>query len=360
MFKLRDKEIAYKIIENLKQSNSRYTFMHVCGTHQDTLVKNGLDKLFNQTGITVIQGPGCPVCVTSPYEIEEVLCLARKGITVATFGDMIRVPGVTTSLEKIRSEGFSIYTVYSIEDAVQLAKDNPTIDVVFMAVGFETTAPATAAVIQSNPPENFSIISSHRTMPNALKAILDMGERKIHGFIQPGHVSTIIGSYPYDFISKDYLVPQVIAGFEPLDLLMGVWMLVQQNRNDKPEVQNEYSRVVHSEGNKIAKKALESVFEPCDMKWRGFPVIKDSGLALKQKYQMYDARKKYQKLLRDLENIEISEPKGCKCGELLRGLLTPFECPLFGKQCTPDSPIGACMVSTEGSCNIEYRYSSQK
>lgn len=359
MFKLRDKKIALKIIENLKQTKAEYTFMHVCGTHQDTLVKNGLDKLFSKTGVTVIQGPGCPVCVTSPYEIEEVVCLARKGITIATFGDMIRVRGGTTSLQQIRSEGAPIHTVYSIEDAIQIAQNNPESEVAFMAVGFETTAPATASVIQSEPPQNFSIVCSHRTMPQALKAILDMGERKIQGFIQPGHVSTIIGSYPYEFISKNYGIAQVITGFEPLDLLMGVWMLVQQNKNKNPHIQNEYSRVVQPEGNIIAKKALEEVFEPCDMKWRGFPVIENSGLALKSKYSQFDARLKFEDYLAELQHKEFSEPKGCKCGELLRGLLTPFDCPLFGKKCTPDSPIGACMVSSEGSCNIEYRYSNK-
>ena len=184
-----------------------------------------------------------------------------------------------------------------------------------------------------------------------------MGERKIHGFIEPGHVSTIIGTDPYTFISKDYHLPQVIAGFEPLDLLMGVWMLVQQNEEKNPHVQNEYTRVVHQEGNMLAKQALETVFKPCDMKWRGFPIIKNSGLALKSNYQQFDARLKYEDLLTGIKNVEITEPKGCKCGELLRGLLTPFDCPLFGKQCTPDTPIGPCMVSTEGSCNIEYRYS---
>ena len=219
---------------------------------------------------------------------------------------------------------------------------------------------ASAAVILSNPPKNFSIMCSHRTMPNALKAILDMGERKINGFIQPGHVSTIIGTHPYEFISKDYRVPQVIAGFEPLDLLMGVWMLVQQNLKNNPQIQNEYSRVVDPDGNTLAKQALEKVFIPCDMKWRGFPVIKKSGLTLNSTYHRYDARLKYKDLLLELENILFSEPKGCKCGELLRGLLTPLDCPLFGKQCTPDTPIGACMVSSEGSCNIEYRYSAKK
>lgn len=356
MFKLRDKQIASSIFESLKSIQVNYTFMHVCGTHQDTLVKNGLDKLFNNTGITVIQGPGCPVCVTSPYEIEEILLLARKGKTIATFGDMIRVPGATTSLQHIRSEGSKILTVYSIEDAVTYAFEHPAEEVVFMAVGFETTAPTTASAILSNPPKNFSILCCHRTMPTALKAILDMGERKINGFIQPGHVSTIIGTHPYEFISRDYHVPQVIAGFEPLDLLMGVWMLVNQNLAGTAELKNEYTRVVHQDGNRLAKQAIEKVFEPCDMKWRGFPIIRGSGLKLKSAYQIYDARRKYEDILKELKNIEFLEPKGCKCGELLRGLLTPFECPLFGKQCTPDTPVGACMVSTEGSCNIEYRY----
>ncbi|MBU0496653.1 MAG: hydrogenase formation protein HypD, partial [Candidatus Thermoplasmatota archaeon] len=355
MFKLRDKNLAGTIIEKLQGSSTSYTFMHVCGTHQDALVKNGLDKLFEKVGIIVIQGPGCPVCVTSPTEIEEVIYLANQGITVATFGDMIRVPGASSSLQHERSKGCDIQTVYSIEDAVQHAIAHQDKEVVFMAVGFETTAPTTAIAIQSQPPDNFSILCCHRTMPAALKAILDMGERKIDGFIQPGHVSTIIGTHPYEFISTDYHVPQVIAGFEPLDILMGVWLLVQQHTKGTAEVKNEYTRVVHPEGNLKALQVLNSVFQPCDMKWRGFPIIKGSGLELKSTYRRYDARKRYKDLLTHIPSDEFTEPPGCRCGELLRGLCTPHECPLFAKKCTPDTPIGACMVSVEGSCNIEYR-----
>lgn len=333
--------------------------MHVCGTHQDTLVKNGLDSLLKEVGIYIGQGPGCPVCVTTPREIEEMLLLARKDIIVTSFGDMMQVPGEKNSLNDIKSEGHDVRTVYGIEDAVKIAEENPDKDVVFMAVGFETTAPTTAATILNNPPDNFSILSCHRTMPNALKTILDMGEIKINGLIEPGHVSTIIGTKPYEFITKDYKVPQVIAGFEPIDVLMAAYMLVKQIKADKPALQNEYKRAVHKKGNEIAQKVINKVFEPCDMKWRGFSVIKKSGLKLKKDYEQYDARKKYENILSELKNKEFKEPKGCKCGELLRGLVTPFECPLFGKKCTPVSPVGPCMVSMEGSCNIEYRYSSK-
>ena len=203
-------------------------FMHVCGTHQDTLVKHGLDILLKKCGISIGQGPGCPVCVTTPKEIEEILLLSRKDKIVATFGDMVNVPGVTHSLSVMRTEGYDVRTVYGIEDAVSIAHNHKDKDIVFMAVGFETTAPTTALVLLKNAPSNFSVLSCHRVIPPALKAILDMGEMKIDGLIEPGHVSTIIGTKPYEFISKEYHIPQVVAGFEPLDLLMGVWMLVEQ------------------------------------------------------------------------------------------------------------------------------------
>jgi len=197
-------------------------------------------------------------------------------------------------------------------------------------------------------------------IPPALKAVLDMGEIKIDGLIQPGHVSTIIGTKPYEFISKDYKVPQVVSGFEPLDLLMGVWMLVEQIQHGTATVQNEYSRAVNEDGNIKAKKVIDEVFESGDKKWRGFSVIQKSSLEIKKRFDDYNARKKYEDELEDLKNKEFKEPKGCKCGELLRGLLSPKDCPLFGKQCKPDSPIGPCMVSIEGSCNIEYRYSKKR
>lgn len=357
MFSLRDKKVANEIVTKIKKLNVNLKFMHVCGTHQDTLVKHGLDALLKECGIEIIQGPGCPVCVTTPKEIEEMLLLAKNGKTVATFGDMINVPGEKQSLQSMRTEGYDVRTVYGIEDAINIAKDEKDKEIVFMAVGFETTAPTTAAVLLKNPPNNFSILCCHRTIPNALKAILDMGEVKLNGLIEPGHVSTIIGTKPYEFISREYHMPQVIAGFEPIDLLMGVWMLVEQIEDGVTSIQNEYSRVVAENGNTKAKKAINEVFESIDKKWRGFPVIPKSGLNLHKKFEEYDARKLYEDELETLKDKEFKEPSGCKCGELLRGLLPPQECPLFGKKCKPDSPVGPCMVSFEGSCNIEYRYS---
>ena len=356
MYSLKDKNLANDIISKIKKLDVNLKFMHVCGTHQDSLVKNGLDSLLKECGVEIGQGPGCPVCVTTPKEIEEMLLLAKSGKTVTSFGDMINVPGEKYSLRTMKEEGCDVRTVYGIEDAVEIAQKNPSKDVVFMAVGFETTAPTTASVMLKNPPDNFSILCCHRTIPEALKAIIDMGEIKIDGLIEPGHVSTIIGAKPYEFLSKEYKVPQVIAGFEPIDILMGAWMLVQQIEKGKPYVQNEYTRVVHTKGNLKAQKAIKEVFEPCDIKWRGFPVIPNSGLKLRDKFEKYNARKKYKDILEELKDKKFFEPAGCRCGELLRGVITPFECPLFGQACTPETPVGPCMVSIEGSCNIEYRY----
>jgi len=356
VFSLRDKKLASEIVSKIKTLNVNLKFMHVCGTHQDTLVKHGLDVLFKECGIDIGQGPGCPVCVTTPKEIEEMLLLAKKGKIVTTFGDMIQVPGEKDSLQSIKTEGWDVRTVYGIEDAIHIAEENEDKDVVFMAVGFETTTPMTASVLLKNPPSNFSILGCHRVIPPALKAILDMGELKLDGFIEPGHVSTIIGSKPYEFISTEYKVPQVIAGFEPIDLLMGVWMLAQQVENGEARVENEYARVVKEEGNIKAQRVINEVFEPMDVKWRGFPVIPRSGLKLRNKFEKYDARKRYEDDLEELRNKEFAEPKGCRCGDVLRGIISSKKCPLFGKKCTPNLPVGPCMVSIEGSCNIEYRY----
>jgi len=356
VFSLKDKKLANEIVSKIKKLDVNLKFMHVCGTHQDSLVKHGLDSLLKKCGVKIGQGPGCPVCVTTPREIEEMLILARNGKIVTSFGDMINVPGETESLRSMRTEGCDVRTVYGIEDAVEIAQKNPGKDVVFMAVGFETTAPTTAAVILKNPPDNFSILCCHRTVPEALEAIIKMGEIKIEGVIEPGHVSTIIGSKPYEFLSKDYKVPQVIAGFEPIDILMGAWMLVQQIEKGKAFVQNEYTRVVHAEGNVKAQQAIKDVFEQGDIKWRGFPVIPKSSLDLRSNFVKYDARKKFEDDLVELKEKEFTEPDGCRCGELLRGLVSPFDCPLFGQACTPSTPVGPCMVSIEGSCNIEYRY----
>lgn len=359
MFSLRNKKLADDILFRIERAQVHLRFMHVCGTHQDTLVKHGLDRVLQNHGVEIGQGPGCPVCVTTPKEIEEILLLAQKGKTIATFGDMIRVPGVSSSLQQMKTEGCDVRTVYSIEDAVALAQKHKGKEVVFMAVGFETTAPTTASVLLRDLPSNFSVLCCHRLIPPALQAILEMGERKIDGFIEPGHVSTIIGTKPYEFISKDYGVPQVIAGFEPLDLLMGVWMLVRQIQQGKSEVENEYARAVKPEGNRKAQQILTQVFEPVDVKWRGFPLIPRSGLRLRKKYESYDAGKKYEKDLGMFTEEEFPEPIGCLCGEVLRGLISSTQCPLFGRECTPETPVGPCMVSSEGNCQIQYRYKNK-
>jgi len=356
MFELRDKAVADEIVRKLKDARVHLRFMHVCGTHQETLVRHGLDAMLKGCGITVSQGPGCPVCVTTAREIEEAITLARRGYTVASFGDMLQVPGRAASLAQMKTEGCDVRMVYSIEDAVGIAKTHPSKEVVFLAAGFETTAPSTAAVIASSPPKNFSVLSCHRMIPPALEAIMGMGELRIDGFIEPGHVSTIIGLRPYQPISREYHVPQVVAGFEPLDVLMAVWMLVQQVQAKKAIVENEYVRAVKPEGNVKAQAVMRQVFVPGDVAWRGFPVIPKSGLFLKSEYSGFDARLRFADVLAGLAGESFPELVGCRCGAVLRGVCASSECPLFGCQCTPQTPLGPCMVSREGSCRIEYTY----
>jgi hydrogenase expression/formation protein HypD len=310
--------------------------------------------LFNQCNIKIIQGPGCPICVTTPREIEECLLLAKQGKTIATFGDMVRVPGEHESLASLREQGYDINIVYGIHDAVKLTHKKK--EVVFMAIGFETTAPSTASILVNKPPENFSILNCHRFVPPALESIMEQGDVAIDGIIEPGHVSAIIGVHPYDFLSHRYNVPQVVTGFEPVDLLMGVWMVIQQIKNNEARVENEYSRVVKDEGNIKAVSIMNEVFTPGDIRWRGFPRIPKSSMVLKKEYEKFDARKKYEDILQDISTRKLREPPGCRCGEVLRGIISSKECPLFGTHCTPRTPVGPCMVSREGSCNIEYRY----
>jgi len=359
-FRFRDRGTADKIVKVLKEMDLDITLMHVCGTHQAALVEYGLDSLFKECGVNIRQGPGCPVCVTTPREIEEGIELARRGKIVATFGDMAKAPGIKGSLLGAKMDGCSVNVVYSIDDAVKMARDNPDKEVVFMAVGFETTAPSTAATLMSGPPKNFSILNCHRYVPPALKAVIEMGEIRVQGLIEPGHVSTIIGTKSYEFLSKQYHVPQVIAGFEPLDLLMAAYLLARQIKEGRAEVENEYGRVVKPDGNPKALRMLDDVFEPGDIEWRGFPVIKDSAMILKNKFEKYDARKRFEDELKEVRSRKYEYPKGCKCGEVLRGLLDPKDCALFGKVCTPQTPVGPCMVTFEGGCNIEYRYGAKK
>jgi len=347
--------MSRKILDKLESMDLRLTLMHVCGTHQDTLIRFGLDEEFRRVGVDIRQGPGCPVCVTPPVEIEEVITLAKAGKTVAVFGDVMKVPGQKGSLNDAKADGADVRVVFGIDDAVALARKTRK-DVVFMGIGFETTAPTTASALLSEPPDNFSVISCHRTVPPALDAIAKMGEIRLDGMIQPGHVSTIIGTKPYEFLSRRYKIPQVVAGFEPLDLLMGVYMLALQTKVGRAEVENEYTRVVRPEGNPTAIAAMEEAFGPTDVEWRGFPVIPKSGLGIRKSLQGHDARKVHEDLLRGVRSKKYREPAGCRCGEMLRGVATSEDCPLFAKTCTPMSPIGPCMVSREGSCYISYRY----
>jgi len=356
MFKLRDREMAEMILARIGAMNLQLTLMHVCGTHQDTFVRFGLIERLEHAGIDVRQGPGCPVCVTLPQEVDEVLALADASKVITVFGDAVRVPGTKRSLTNAKADGADVRIVFGIDDAVNIARKESDKEVVFFAIGFETTAPTTAAALLATPPKNFSVLSTHRIMPPALAAIAKMGDVRLHGLIQPGHVSTIIGTRPYAFLSKEYRIPQVVAGFEPLDVLMAIYMLARQNLEGRAQVENEYSRVVKEEGNPKALAMIDEVFEKTDVAWRGFPVIPGSRLDLREDFDSWNARKKYSSLLGKMDYTEYEEPHGCRCGELLRGLATPEECILFGKKCTPDTPIGPCMVSREGSCNISYKY----
>lgn len=358
-FKFRDKERADEILKELKKADEDITVMHVCGTHQDTLVKHGLEPILNEVGVDIRQGPGCPVCVTNQKEIEEIIKLSKEGITVTAFGDMIHVPGLNSSLSDAKSEGAKVKIVYGVDDAVKYAEKHDE-EVVFMSVGFETTTPSIASAILNGPPDNFSILTCNRVIPPALKLILETGEISLDGLIEPGHVSAIIGTKPYEPLSQKFKIPQVVAGFEPLDLLLAAFLLVRQKQEGRAEVENEYDRVVRPEGNLKAINAMETVFKPKDVEWRGFPTIKNSGLKLRKEYEKYDARKNFEDTLQEVWEKEYGEPEGCLCGEVLRGVVDSEECPKFAVECTPQNPIGPCMVSREGGCNIAFRYKRKK
>ncbi len=360
LFRYRDREMADRIIQRIADLDTPGRYMHVCGTHQDTLVRFGLEERFAGVGVEIRQGPGCPVCVTSPGEIEEVFTLARAGRTIAVFGDFMRIPGPTGTLLDLKTRGeVDLLIVYSVEDAVSHARDNMNKEVVYIGLGFETTAPTTAVAInnaQKEGVDNFTVLSMHRLLPPALGAVLSLGEVRLDGLIEPGHVSTIIGTRPYLPISEQWNIPQVVTGFEPLDLLMGVYMLTRQRAEGRVAVENQYSRVVREEGNVPAQDIMDMVFEPRSEKWRGFGLIPDSAMALREEYGAHDARRSEEDLLENVWNQDFREPPGCRCGEVLRGVLEPSECPLFGNECKPTTPVGPCMVSREGGCTIALKY----
>lgn len=351
----RDPAIAKSLVQQIQSvSKTPVRLMEVCGTHTVAIFRHGIRALLPET-ISLLSGPGCPVCVTAQADIDAFVALARrKEITLATFGDLMRVPGSGSSLQKETAEGADVQVVYSAMDAVQLAQNHPERQVVFLGVGFETTAPTIAAAILAARKlklSNFSVFCAHKTVPTALSALMDNPDVRIDGFLLPGHVSVIIGLDAYQPFFHRYRTSSVVAGFEPVDVLRGVLELVKMIENETPTLANVYPRAVSQQGNVQAQEVMASVFKPCDTPWRGLGVIPGSGLAIRDDLEVYDAVKRF-----DLTVTEVPEPKGCACGEILSGTKTPKACALFGKACTPMQPVGPCMVSSEGTCSAYYRY----
>ena len=329
------------------------TFMEVCGTHTMAIARNGIRELLPEN-VTLISGPGCPVCVTPNQTIDRAIALSRLPDTViATFGDMMKVPGSHSSLDREHARGGNIRVVTSTLEALAIAEKEPKKKVVFLGVGFETTTPTVAVALKEARRKkiaNFFILSAHKVMPPAMKALSDLGV-KIHGYLCPGHVSAIIGSQPYDFLPAEYGIGCVVAGFEPLDIMQALLMLVEQVRSGTPSVQVQYSRAVKAEGNPTARRIMDEVFEPCASEWRGLGWIPRSGLKIRDVYSDWDTERQI-----PVEVEPSQEPKGCLCGGVLRGEVKPPECSHFGKKCTPDNPVGPCMVSSEGTCAAYFKY----
>ena len=342
-------------IDLLKYSERKIRMMEVCGGHTHTIFKYGLEQLLPKE-IELIHGPGCPVCVLPINKVDECVELAEeKQVILTTFGDAIRVPGSKKSLLQAKAEGADIRIVYSPMDALDIAVKNPGKDVVFFALGFETTMPSTALTVQEAKKQdvlNFSILCNHITIPQTLKALLDTDNLNLDAFIGPGHVNMIIGTEVYGFIVNQYKKPIVVSGFEPLDILQSISMLIKQLLENRCEIENQYKRVVSKKGNIIAQEAINNVYQIKEYsEWRGLGLIPESGVMLRNEYELYDAEKKY-----DLKTVNTPDPEKCQCGEVLQGFIKPYECKLFGKECTPHNPIGALMVSSEGSCAAYYNY----
>ncbi|MDR0913211.1 MAG: hydrogenase formation protein HypD [Methanobrevibacter sp.] len=344
------KELSNNLINRINEIAVPLKIMHVCGSHEHTIMENGIRTLLPPE-VEVIAGPGCPVCCVPAREIDEAIELIDQGVTIATFGDMLRVPGSNSSLADKKAEGADVRIVYGIPNAVELAKDLDN-EVVFISAGFETTAPTTASEILSNPPENFSVLTSHRLIPPALQFLIESGQTNLNALIEPGHVGTIIGMEPFEVFSNKYNIPQVIAGFEALDILMAVYMILRQVKNGETKIENGYKRAVKDTGNLKAQEVINEVFNVTSREWRGFPKIPNSVLELKKEFDDFNAREKFDIEVKDVKDA----PKGCICGPILRGVARPEDCKLFRKECNPTHPIGACMVSKEGTCNIAHRY----
>ena len=349
------KHIAKKIHSIMPEKPLK--IMEVCGGHTTTIFKFGI-KDFLPAHLNLISGPGCPVCVTSNDFIDTAVELSNfEDVIITSFGDMIRVPGSESSLMKEKAAGADIRICFSPLDAVTIAEDNPDKEIVFLGIGFETTAPAVAVAILTactKGLKNFSVLSSHKTMPQAMKALMDSGEIALDGFICPGHVSTVAGIRMYDFLVNDYNIPCVVSGFEPVDMLESIFMIVKQISENRAEVENQYTRSVRPGGNPKAIKLMYKVFEPADMPWRGLGIIHGSGLKIRKEYGDFDASQKF-----EVEIPPSKEFPGCICGDIMRGVKIPSDCKLFGRVCVPEDPKGSCMVSDEGACATYYKYVSR-
>ena len=343
-------------IEALPLEETR--LMEVCGTHTMAIAKSGIKSMLPEK-VKLLSGPGCPVCVTPPQVIDAVLELAMgPEITIATYGDMVRVPGSRPgdSLQRRRALGAKLLVVYSPVDAVEYAKENPDREVVFLGVGFETTAPGTAAAVLTAKEEkvkNFSVLSMLKTVEPALRALMKTEDFKVQGFLCPGHVGTIIGEKGFAFLPEEYQMPAVIAGFEPEDILLSVYLLLRQIAEGRPRVENQYKRAVSPKGNVLAQNMIGRCLEPRADLWRGLGRIENSGLGFRAEFSDFDAEKKF-----SIRYGEETGPSACRCGDVICGRISPARCPMFGKRCTPEDPVGPCMVSSEGACAAAYKYQS--
>lgn len=353
--RFRDPEAARLVAEAIRtRATHPVRMMEFCGGHTHAILRFGIPSLLPET-VDLRSGPGCPVCVTSAVDLDHAIALAEvPNVILTTFGDMMRVPGSHTSLAVAKAGGADVRVVYSPLDALDTARQNPDRPVVFLGVGFETTAPMVASAVltaEAEGLENFTIFSTHKLTPPATLAILEAGEVALDGVIGPGHVTTVIGSDAWRFLAEDYAMPCAIAGFEPLDLLRAILALVTMAEQDDPRVSNTYSRSVKAEGNAAAQGAIERVFEVANADWRGLGTVPRSGLQVREAYRRFDARHSF-----PIAVAPPRRPSGCRCGDVLRGVLPPPACPLFGEACTPRNPIGPCMVSAEGACAAYYRY----
>jgi hydrogenase expression/formation protein HypD len=353
----RDPAAARALVARITElaGGDHFKFMEVCGGHTHTIYRHGLEHLLPES-VELVHGPGCPVCVIPMGRVDDAIAVAGEpGVIFTSFGDMMRVPGSRGNLLKAKAEGADVRFVYSPLDALRIAIDNPDHRVVFFAVGFETTAPSTAlTVLQARRQEvtNFSVFSNHVTIVPPIKAILESPDLRLDGFLGPGHVSTVVGQRPYRFVPAQYGKPLVTAGFEPLDILQAIVMLLTQIREDRCEIENQYSRVVREEGNPKALAVLAEVFElRPHFEWRGLGFISQSALALRPEFGRFDSERQF-----DIPGVRVADPKACQCGEVLKGVIKPWECKVFGTACTPETPIGTCMVSSEGACAAYYNF----